>query len=66
MKIYPRADERPGLGALVAEHCKDLGRYLQRGKIRLPEYLVGDVINDALLVIADKRRRGYTFDNVRS
>jgi RNA polymerase sigma-70 factor, ECF subfamily len=52
--------------ALVAEHCKDLGRYLQGGEIRLPEYLVGDVINDALLVIADKLWRGHTFGNVRS
>src|ERR1700730_13939353 len=50
--------------ALVAEHCKDLERYLRSGKIRLPEHLVGEVINDALLVIADKRRRGHTFGNV--
>lgn len=52
--------------ALVAEHCKNLRRYLQSRTIRLPEYLVGDVINDALLVIADKLRRGHTIDNVRS
>ena len=52
--------------ALVAEHCKDLRRYLQCQTIRLPEYLMGDVINDALLVIADKLRRGHTIDNVRS
>jgi RNA polymerase sigma factor (sigma-70 family) len=51
---------------LVAEHCKDLERYLRRGKIRLPECLVGDVINDALLVIVDKRRRGHTFIDVRA
>ncbi len=51
--------------ALVAEHCKNLRRYLQCRTIRLPEYLVGDVINDALLVIADKLRRGHTIDNVR-
>jgi RNA polymerase sigma factor (sigma-70 family) len=52
--------------ALVAEHCQNLRRYLQRGKIRLPDYLMGDVINDALLVIADKLRRGHTIDNVGS
>jgi RNA polymerase sigma factor (sigma-70 family) len=52
--------------ALVAEHCKDLERYLQCNKIRLPSHLVGDVINDALLVVADKRRRGHTLDNPRS
>ena len=52
--------------ALVAEHCKDLRRYLQCSRIRLPEYLVGDVIDDALLIIADKLRRGHTIDNVRS
>jgi RNA polymerase sigma factor (sigma-70 family) len=52
--------------ALVAEHYKDLWRYLQCKRIRLPECLVGDVINDALLVIVDKRRRGYIFDNIRA
>lgn len=51
---------------LVAEHYKDLGRYLQYGQTRLPEHLVGEVINDALLVIADKRRRGDRLSNVRS
>jgi RNA polymerase sigma-70 factor (ECF subfamily) len=52
--------------ALVVEHCKKLGCYLRGPKIRLPEFLVGDVINDALLVIADKLRRGHTFDNAGS
>ncbi len=52
--------------ALVADHCKDLERYLRCGKIRLPECLVGEVINDALLVIVDKRRRGHTFVDVRA
>ena len=46
--------------ALVAQHGKDLERYLRRGKICLPEHLVGEVINDALLVIVDKRRRGHS------
>jgi RNA polymerase sigma factor (sigma-70 family) len=52
--------------ALVAEHCQDLARYLQYGRLRLPEHLVGEVINDALLVVVDKRRRGHTIGNVRS
>ena len=51
---------------LVAKHYKDLARYLQCRKIQLPEYLVGDVINDALLVIVDKWRRGHKIENVRS
>jgi RNA polymerase sigma factor (sigma-70 family) len=49
--------------ALVAEHHRSLERYLRCGKVRLPEHFVGEVINDALLVIVDKRRRGHTFDN---
>jgi RNA polymerase sigma-70 factor (ECF subfamily) len=52
--------------ALAAEHCKDLKRFLQCSQIRLPECLAGEVINDALLVIADKRRRGHTFNDVRA
>lgn len=52
--------------ALVAECGKDLERYLSRGKVRLPDHLVGEVINDALLVIVDKRRRGQTLSNARS
>jgi RNA polymerase sigma-70 factor (ECF subfamily) len=52
--------------ALVAEHCENLRGYLQSRTIGLPEYLVGDVVNDALLVIADKLRRGHAIDNVRS
>ena len=52
--------------ALVAENGKKLERYLRCQKIRLPAYLIGDVINDALLVIADKLRRGHTFDNIGS
>jgi RNA polymerase sigma factor (sigma-70 family) len=51
--------------AFVAEHGKDLERYLRGNKIRLPSHLVGDVINDALLAVADKRRRGHTIDNPR-
>jgi RNA polymerase sigma factor (sigma-70 family) len=54
------------LEALVAECGNDLERYLRSGKVKLPEYLVGDVINDALLVIADKRRRGHTVGNAAS
>ena len=52
--------------ALVAERGKDLERYLRGGKVRLPEDLVGEVINDALLVIVDKRRRGQTLSNAGS
>lgn len=52
--------------ALVAEHCKDLEHYLECKKIRLPVDLVGEVINDALLVIVNKRRRGHTILNIRS
>jgi RNA polymerase sigma factor (sigma-70 family) len=54
------------IAALVAECGKDLERYLRRGKVRLPDHLVGEVINDALLVIVDKRRRGHTLSNARS
>lgn len=52
--------------ALVAERGKDLERYLRGGKVRLPEHIVGEVINDALLVIVDKRRRGHTLSNAGS
>jgi RNA polymerase sigma factor (sigma-70 family) len=52
--------------ALVAERGKDLERYLRGGNVRLPEHLVGEVINDALLVIVDKRRRGHTVSNAGS
>lgn len=52
--------------ALVAECGRDLERYLRSGKVRLPDHLVGEVINDALLVIVDKRRRGHTLSNARS
>jgi RNA polymerase sigma factor (sigma-70 family) len=49
---------------LVAERGSALERYLRGGKVCLPEDLIGEVINDALLVIVDKRRRGHTFSNV--
>jgi RNA polymerase sigma factor (sigma-70 family) len=52
--------------ALVAEHCAGLERYLRCGKLQLPDHLVGEAINDALLVIVDKRRRGHTFANVKA
>jgi RNA polymerase sigma factor (sigma-70 family) len=52
--------------ALVADCGKDLERYLRSGKVRLPDHLVGEVINDALLVIVDKRRRGHILTNPRS
>jgi RNA polymerase sigma factor (sigma-70 family) len=48
---------------LVAECGSDLERYLRGGKVCLPEHLVGEVINDALLVIVDKLRRGHTLSN---
>jgi len=49
--------------ALVMEHGQALERYLGGGRVRLPGHLVGEVVNDALLVIVDKRRRGHTFEN---
>jgi len=52
--------------ALVAECGTELERYLRGGKVRLPEYLVGEVINDALLVVVDKRRRGHPLSNAAS
>jgi RNA polymerase sigma factor (sigma-70 family) len=45
---------------LLAQCGADLTRRLRHGKLRLPDHLVGEVINDALLVVADKRRRGHT------
>lgn|GEM_PF-5932487 len=44
---------------LVVRCGTDLEYQLRYGKLRLPEHLVGEVINDALLVVADKRRRGH-------
>jgi DNA-directed RNA polymerase specialized sigma24 family protein len=52
--------------ALVEENYKDLWRYLQCSRIRLPECLVGEVINDALLAVVKKRRRDHTIINVRA
>jgi RNA polymerase sigma factor (sigma-70 family) len=43
-----------------------LRQHLRGGKILLPEHLVGEVINDALLVVVDKRRRGHTLTNPRA
>jgi ribonuclease III len=45
---------------LVTDCGAGLERRLRHGSLRLPEHLVGEVINDALLVIVDKRRRGHT------
>ncbi|HZI72853.1 MAG TPA: sigma-70 family RNA polymerase sigma factor [Gemmatimonadales bacterium] len=64
--MIPAGELEKEIEALVAEHYKDLERYLRCGKIRLPEFLVGEVINDALLVIVDKRRRGHAFADVRA
>jgi DNA-directed RNA polymerase specialized sigma24 family protein len=48
---------------LVTDCGAGLERRLRYGSLRLPEHLVGEVINDALLVIVDKRRRGHTIAN---
>ena len=65
MPVSPEELEKE-IEALVTEHGKDLERRLRRGKLCLPEHLVGEVINDALLVIVDKRRRGHTFNDAGS
>jgi RNA polymerase sigma-70 factor (ECF subfamily) len=51
----------------IVRDCRgDLERYLCSGKILLPAYLAGEVINDALLVIAMKRRRGDVLTNTKA
>jgi RNA polymerase sigma factor (sigma-70 family) len=60
--ISPEELERE-IEGLVADCGADLERRLRYGKLRLPEHLVGEVINDALLVVVDKRRRGHTISN---
>ncbi len=62
--ISPEELERE-IEGLVADCGADLERHLRHGNLRLPEHLVGEVINDALLVVADKRRRGHTISNPR-
>jgi RNA polymerase sigma factor (sigma-70 family) len=51
------------IGELIMACGADLERQLRQGKLRLPDHLVGEVINDALLVVADKRRRGHLIKN---
>jgi RNA polymerase sigma factor (sigma-70 family) len=51
--------------AIVAAHGKDLERYLG-GTMKLAEDMAGEVINDALLAIVQKRRKNQIIDNVRS
>jgi ribonuclease III len=48
---------------LLTDFGPDLRRGLRYGEFRLPEHLVGDVINDALLVAADKFRRGHAISS---
>ena len=52
--------DREGIEALVREHSGRLkGSLRRRG---LPEHAVDDVITEALLAVADKRRRGQALD----
>jgi RNA polymerase sigma factor (sigma-70 family) len=51
--------------SLVLDCGRDLRHYLRGGRFLLPEDLVAEVINDALLVIALKRRCGTTLTNPR-
>lgn len=61
--MIPPDELEKEIEALVAECGGNLERHLRGGKVRLPEHLVGEVINDALLVVVDKRRRGHTLAN---
>jgi RNA polymerase sigma factor (sigma-70 family) len=60
--ISPEELERE-IEGLVADCGADLQRRLRHGTLHLPEHLVGEVINDALLVVADKWRRGHTISS---
>jgi RNA polymerase sigma factor (sigma-70 family) len=60
--ISPRELERE-IESLVADCGADLQRRLRHGTLHLPEHLVDEVINDALLVVADKWRRGHTISS---
>jgi RNA polymerase sigma factor (sigma-70 family) len=61
--VVPPDELEKEIEALVAECGADLERHLRGGKVRLPEHLVGEVINDALLVVVYKLRRGHTLAN---
>jgi RNA polymerase sigma-70 factor (ECF subfamily) len=63
--ISPEELERE-IEDLVTDCGADLERRLRHGRLRLPEHLVGEVLNDALLVVADKRRRGHLIGNPAS
>jgi RNA polymerase sigma factor (sigma-70 family) len=63
--ISPEELERE-IRILVTDCGAELARSLRHGTLRLPEHLVGDVINDVLLVVADKRRRGHPISNPAS
>src|SRR5260221_11550841 len=52
--------------SLVWECGHALRQYLRGGRLFLPEHLVGEVINDALLVIVVKRRRGHALANPKA
>lgn len=60
--ISPEELERE-IGDLITACGAELERRLRHGTLRLPEHLAGEVINDALLVVADKRRRGHVIEN---
>ena len=51
---------------IVRANYGDLERDLLYGPLGLPSHLVGEVINDAFLVVAMKRRRGDTIANTRA
>lgn len=61
--MIPPDELEKEIEALVAECGADLERHLRGGKVRLPDHLVGEVINDALLVVVYKRRRGHVIAN---
>jgi uncharacterized protein len=64
--MIPPDDLEAEIQAIAASHGAVLERYLRWGKLRLPHHLVGEVINDALLVVAGKRRNGLAIENMRS
>jgi RNA polymerase sigma factor (sigma-70 family) len=51
---------------IVRENYGDLERHLLYGPLGLPSHLAGEVINDAFLVVAMKRRRGDAIANTRA
>jgi RNA polymerase sigma-70 factor, ECF subfamily len=63
--VIPDEDLNEEVGAILAEHGAALRRYLRGRSLHLPADVADEVMNDVLLVVAVKRRRGQEIGQLK-